>query len=171
MEDFPPPNKRGRGGWTFLSSAPAAQTTWRVREEDHQTASKKSEKLHKHMNGQREFRNEKKKIGNTQVPFIQYNLSLRTHDLVGRWRNLQLLGMSTCRMAVANSEEAGELQKESKGLKNWNMSTWYVDIRTEGNQTSITENAFVNCKKWGDRYKKWSLMETDRVREVHDQCT
>lgn len=68
------------------------------------------------MNGRREFRNEK--IGNTQVPFIQYNLSLTTHDLVARWRNLQLLGMSTCRMAVTNSEEAGELQKESKGLKN-----------------------------------------------------
>lgn len=61
---------------------------------------------------------EMKKIDNAQVPFIQYNLSLTSHDLVARWRNLQPLGMSTCKMAVTKSEKTGELQKEGKGLKN-----------------------------------------------------
>lgn len=63
---------------------------------------------------------------------------------MARWRNLPLLGMLIDIIAVTNSEEAGELQKESKGLENWTMSISYVDIGREGDETSNTENAFAN---------------------------
>lgn len=73
---------------------------------------------------------------------------------MARWRILQLSGKLIYIIAGTNSKEAEELQKESKGLENSNMSTSYVDIGTEGNETSDTENAFVNCKNRGDRYTK-----------------